>query len=74
MVKTGAYRDLLDLRLAFALRAHARCYDLVELDVVAAKDDEPALFHDGSNNLHRLCSVDGFQIDAIYGQYLGVDE
>ena len=86
MVKTGAYRDLIDLRLAFTLRArqpiviahrggiigpnapensanairraHARRYDMVELDVVAAKDDEPVLFHDGSNNLRRLCGVD----------------
>lgn len=38
--------------------AHARRYDMVELDVVAARDDEPVLFHDGSLNLRRLCGVD----------------
>lgn len=86
MVKTGGYRDLIDLRLAFSLRArrpiaiahrggiigpnapensanairraHARRYDMVELDVVAARDDEPVLFHDSSSNLRRLCGVD----------------
>ncbi|MGH2458734.1 MAG: glycerophosphodiester phosphodiesterase, partial [Chloroflexota bacterium] len=32
--------------------------DMVELDVVAARDDEPVLFHDGSLSLRRLCGVD----------------
>ncbi|MGH2457271.1 MAG: glycerophosphodiester phosphodiesterase, partial [Chloroflexota bacterium] len=39
-------------------RAYARRYDMVELDVVAARDDDPVLFHDGSLNLRRLCGVD----------------
>lgn len=41
-------------------RAHARRYDMVELDVVAAKGDEPVLFHDGSSNGSGTVCVLGF--------------
>lgn len=42
-----------------ALRAAANSgYDMVELDVVKPRDDEPVLFHDGSGNLLRNCGID----------------
>jgi glycerophosphoryl diester phosphodiesterase len=44
--------------LAAIEHAAARGYDLVELDVVASRENEPFLFHDWGDHLGRCCGVD----------------
>ena len=42
-----------------AIRLAARCgYNMVELDVIKPKDDEPVLFHDRTGSLLMNCGVD----------------
>jgi len=44
--------------LAAMRLAGSQGYDMVELDVIRPKDDEPVLFHDPAGSLMRQCGID----------------
>lgn len=43
--------------------AGSQGYDMVELDVIRPKDDEPVLFHDPADSLMRQCGINAHLVD-----------
>jgi glycerophosphoryl diester phosphodiesterase len=49
-----------------------RAYDMVELDVVEAKDCEPVLFHGWKGHLGRDCGLDAYVYELTSKELTGV--